>query len=60
MKDVKDLLGPSAAGSSVEWRRNLIQILKELEQKYDALLAKLDSDTGVTDVDYEATLKLSE
>ena len=37
----------------------LLDAVIELQTKFDALLAKLDSDTGVTDTNYNALLKPS-
>ena len=35
---------------------DLIDAIVAMETSYNALLAKLDADAGVTDVDYESTL----
>jgi plasmid stability protein len=35
----------------------IVDAIIELQKKHDALLAKLDADTGTAQIDYEATLK---
>ena len=37
----------------------LLDALVELQASYNALLAKLDADAGVTDVDYESSLAVA-
>lgn len=49
----------AAGGASIVPESPLYELVagfNDLIDKYEALLAKLDSDTGITDTDYESTV----
>lgn len=54
--DVKDALNRSMPAAK---RAKLGDVLDDLVTKHNALLAKLDADTGVASTDYVATLKVT-
>ena len=54
--DLRDVLRKTLANKAKA--DALIDAILELQAKYDALLEKLDSDTGVSSTNYKSSLKV--